>query len=178
MKHFSLRGGLVAAFLGAALVTGSTLGVSTASAMADPTSKINMANQPNVPEGWVTDYEGALELAKKGNRPILLDFTGSDWCGWCKKIDKEIFSTTAFQGYAKDNLVLLYVDFPNGKPQTDALKEQNEQLQNKFGVRGFPTLVLLDSKGKKIWENVGYMKGGPDALISAINKAAGKNSGS
>ncbi|MDP0496872.1 MAG: thioredoxin family protein [Verrucomicrobiota bacterium JB024] len=175
MKHFSLRGGLAAALLGAALVAGSTFGVSTASAMADPTSKINMANQPNVPNGWVTDYQGALELAKKENRPILLDFTGSDWCGWCKKIDKEIFSTSAFQSYAKDNLVLLYVDFPNGKPQADALKAQNEQLQNKFGVRGFPTLVLLDSNGKKIWENVGYMKGGPDALISAINKAAGKS---
>ncbi|MGE9294182.1 MAG: thioredoxin family protein, partial [Puniceicoccales bacterium] len=65
------------------------------------------------------------------------------------------------------------VDFPNSKPQSDELKAQNAQLQKEFGVRGFPTLVLLSPDGKKIWQNVGYLKGGPDAMIAAISQASG-----
>ncbi len=173
MKHFLLRGSLFAGVL-ALLVACSDFGASKADAAIDSTSKIHMGDQPGVPDGWVTDYEGAIELAKKENRPILVDFTGSDWCGWCKKLDRETFDKAAFKDYAKQNLVLLYLDFPSDKPQSDELKEQNNKLKNKFGVRGFPTLVLLDSDGKKIWENVGYLSGGPDAMIAAINKAAGE----
>ncbi|QYY35668.1 thioredoxin family protein [Ruficoccus sp. ZRK36] len=173
MKHSILRYGLAAGLL-SVLVACSDMATSKADAAVDPTSTIFMANQPGVPNGWVTDFKGALELAKKENRPVLIDFTGSDWCGWCKKLDREIFSKDAFKEYAKDNLVLLYLDFPSGKPQSDDLKAQNAQLQKEFGVRGFPTLVLLSPDGKKIWENVGYLKGGPDAMIAAINKATGK----
>lgn len=173
MKNSLLRYGLAAGLL-SALVACSDMGTNKADAAVDPESKILMVSQPGVPEGWVTDFKGAMELAKKENRPILIDFTGSDWCGWCKKLDRETFSKSSFKDYAKDNLVLVYADFPNGKPQSDKLKQQNAQLKNEFGVRGFPTIVLLSPDGKKIWENVGYLSGGPDAMISAINKAAGK----
>jgi protein disulfide-isomerase len=119
---------------------------------------------------WLTSHKEALEMAAEENRPILVDFTGSDWCGWCVKLQKDIFTKSEWQDFAKENLVLLELDFPNAKPQSDELKAQNAGLQKKFGVNGFPTLVLLDSKGKEIARNEGYLQGGPQALISWIQK--------
>jgi len=120
--------------------------------------------------GWLTNHKESLEIAAKENRPILVDFTGSDWCGWCVKLQKDIFSKPEWQSFAKENVVLLELDFPNSKPQSAELKAQNAELQKKFGVNGFPTLVLLDSKGKEIARNEGYLQGGPQALISWIQK--------
>ena len=145
------------------------------SGQAEPVSKtpsdVATTQQPNVPQGWITSYDGALELAKKENRPVLIDFTGSDWCGWCKKMTRDTYSKAAFTDYAKNNLVLLYLDYPSGKPQTKALEEQNEKLKKEYGVRGYPTQVLLSPDGKVLWKNGGYLSGGPDALIAAIKKA-------
>lgn len=123
-------------------------------------------------EGWQTDYKAALEQAAKENKAVLLDFTGSDWCGWCIKLDKETFSQADFKKFAEKKLVLVELDFPNGKPQSAELKKQNQELQAKFKVDGFPTLVLLDSKGKEIARNPGYLAGGPKALIDWVEKAA------
>ena len=111
-------------------------------------------------EGWQTDYKAALEQAAKTDRPVLLDFTGSDWCGWCIKLDKETFSQPEFKTFAEKNLVLV--------------KKQNEELQKKFGVDGFPTLVLLDSKGKEITRNVGYLAGGPKGFINWVETSVKK----
>ena len=125
-------------------------------------------------EGWQTDYKAALEQAAKTDKPVLLDFTGSDWCGWCIKLDKETFSQPEFKTFAEKNLVLVTVDFPNNKPQSADVKKQNEELQKKFGVDGFPTLVLLDSKGKEIARNVGYLAGGPKGFIEWVEKSVKK----
>jgi len=122
-------------------------------------------------DGWLTDYKAALEQAAKENKPVLLDFTGSDWCGWCVKLDKETFSEASFKKFAAGNLILVEIDFPRNKPQSDEVKKQNRELQAQFGVDGFPTLVLLDSKGKEIARNPGYLAGGPDALIAWVKKA-------
>ena len=122
-------------------------------------------------DGWLTDYKAALEQAAKENKPVLLDFTGSDWCGWCVKLDKETFSEASFKKFAAGNLILVEIDFPRNKPQSDEVKKQNRELQAQFGVDGFPTLVLLDSKGKEIAKNPGYLAGGPDALIAWVKKA-------
>lgn len=122
-------------------------------------------------ERWETNYSAALEQAAKQNKMVLLDFTGSDWCGWCIKLHKETFSKPAFQKFAADNLVLVELDFPRGKPQSDELKKQNEALAEKFGVQGFPTLVLLDPQGKEATRNVGYLEGGPDAFIQWVESA-------
>jgi protein disulfide-isomerase len=65
--------------------------------------------------GWLTNLDDALKIAEKDNKVILMDFSGSDWCGWCIKLDKEVFSQAAFKDYAKDNLVLVLVDFPRKK---------------------------------------------------------------
>jgi len=119
-------------------------------------------------DGWLTDYDEALAAAAKDGRPVLVDFTGSDWCGWCVKLDKDTFSKPEWQSFAKDNLVLLKVDFPKRTNLPAAQEKANDALQAKFGVDGFPTLVLLDSKGKEIARHGGYLPGGPGALISWI----------
>ncbi len=101
---------------------------------------------------------------------VLLDFTGSDWCGWCIKFDKDVLSTDKFTGYAKSKLVLVRLDFPRHKEQDSALKQANEQLAKRFGVGGFPTLVLLNSAGKELWRQAGYAEGGPDAFIAELDR--------
>lgn len=110
--------------------------------------------------GWGDDFEAAKTLAAKDKKPILLDFTGSDWCGWCIKLDKEVFSKKEFKDYAKSDLVLVTVDFPHEKYQSKKLKEQNETLGKKYGVDGYPTIVLVDAEGKVLGKT-GYQEGGP-----------------
>jgi len=122
-------------------------------------------------EGWKTDYTAALAEAAKENKMVLLDFTGSDWCGWCIKLQKDTFSKPDFKKFAQESLVLVELDFPRGKTQSDELKKQNEELAEKFGVQGFPTLVLLDPQGKEATRNVGYLQGGPEAFIQWVESA-------
>ena len=123
--------------------------------------------------GWDDDYDKAVAQAKADKKMVLLDFTGSDWCGWCIKLDKEVFSKPEFKSYAKDNLVLVVVDFPQGKQQTKKLKEQNEKLKNEHGIKGYPTIIVLNSEGKKVGQ-LGYMEGGPKAFIAELDKLKGK----
>jgi protein disulfide-isomerase len=122
-------------------------------------------------EGWKTDYTAALAEAAKENKMVLLDFTGSDWCGWCIKLQKDTFSKSEFKKFAQESLVLVELDFPRGKTQSDELKKQNEELAETFGVQGFPTLVLLDPQGKEATRNVGYLQGGPEAFIQWVESA-------
>ena len=117
--------------------------------------------------GWLVNFEKARALAAQENRPLLLDFTGSDWCRWCIKLDKEIFSKPAFKQYARDHLVLVKLDFPKKKTLPAEIERQNKQLAQKFGIRGFPTLIILDASGKQIGK-MGYMKGGPDPFIQKL----------
>ena len=116
---------------------------------------------------WVTDYKKAQEDAKAGKKLMLLDFTGSDWCGWCMKMDKEVFSTPEFQNYASRNLILVKLDFPRRRPQTEALKKQNEELAEKYGIQGFPTIIVLNGQGEKVGE-LGYMEGGPSPFLAKL----------
>ena len=122
-------------------------------------------------EGWETDFEKASAKAKAEGKYMLIDFSGSDWCGWCVKLDKEVFSMNAFKNYAKENLVLVLADFPRDKSkQSAALQKQNKSLAEKFGVRGFPTVYILDPSGKPI-DKTGYQDGGPEAYVEYIKKA-------
>ena len=124
-------------------------------------------------DGWGEDFEAAKAAAAKDKKPILVDFTGSDWCGWCIKLDKEVFSKKEFKDYAKDNLILLSLDFPHEKKQTSKLKKQNEALSKKFGVEGFPTVLLLDADGKKIAET-GYQEGGAAKYVEHLKDLLAK----
>jgi thioredoxin-related protein len=119
---------------------------------------------------WGTDLPKALAQAKTDKKMVLLDFTGSDWCGWCIKFDKEVLSTDKFAGYAKAHLETVVVDFPNKKQQSDALKAANKTLGEKYKVDGYPTFVVLDADGKEIGRQVGYAPGGPEAFIAKLEK--------
>jgi protein disulfide-isomerase len=122
---------------------------------------------------WTEDYSAGLARAKKEHKLLVLDFTGSDWCVWCKRTDKEVFETQRFKDYADQNLVLVKVDFPNSIPQRDEVKAQNARLKEKYDIEGFPTLVVLDPSEKVVVKQVGYLEGGPDAFIAELPKAGG-----
>src|SRR5689334_5019611 len=83
---------------------------------------------------WGTDATAALAQAKKEKKLVMMNFTGSDWCGWCIKLKKEVFDTSEFNTYTKDNLVLVEVDFPSKKQQSAELKKANEALKDKYGA--------------------------------------------
>lgn len=118
---------------------------------------------------WGTNYEKALAQAKAENKAVLLDFTGSDWCGYCIKMVKDTLGKKEFAEYAAKHLVLVEVDFPNGKAQTDEVKKQNAELGKKFGVQGYPTFLLLDKDGKELGRQRGYLEGGPAAFIAKLD---------
>ena len=120
---------------------------------------------------WLTDYAKAMAQAKAQNRPVLVDFTGSDWCGWCMKLDREVFSMADFKNYAAAKLVLLKIDFPRRTPLPAAEQAQNEKLASQFGIQGFPTVIVLRPDGARAAQ-LGYMPGGPKAFISELEKIA------
>jgi thioredoxin-related protein len=120
---------------------------------------------------WLTSVPEAQALAKKENKLVLMDFTGSDWCSWCKKLDAEVFNKTEFAEYARKNLVLVQVDFPNSKPQPPELQKANSALQSKYSVNGYPTLVVIKPDGTVVWRQEGYLEGGPPAVIAQLEKA-------
>lgn len=134
----SLRNLIAAGIVSAAAI------VATAATAAEVTEKGAELGK------WTSDAPAAQELSKKTGKPLFIQFTGSDWCGWCKLMDGKVFSTTEWADYAKDNLVLLYIDFPRGKQQSQELKAQNAKLSEQYGVGGFPTYIILDAQGKQI----------------------------
>jgi protein disulfide-isomerase len=115
---------------------------------------------------WTEDYASAVAQAKKEHKMILLDFTGSDWCVWCKRTDAEVFQKKEFKDFADKNLVLVTVDHPQKRVLPDAVKAQNAKLEDKFGIEGYPTLVVLDSREKIVFTQQGYKEGGPAAFIA------------
>jgi len=117
---------------------------------------------------WLTDLPRAQAQAKSENKIVLMDFTGSDWCPWCIKFDKEVLDTPEFQEYAAKNVVLVKLDFPHKLVQGDDLKKANAALKTQYDVHGFPTLLVLDKDGKEIGRQVGYSKGGPQAFITKL----------
>lgn len=120
---------------------------------------------------WQTDVKKAQAEAKSSNKLVFLDFTGSDWCGYCIRLDKEVFSKPEFKEYAAKNLVLVEVDFPRRKSQSADLQKQNLELAQQFGIEGFPTIVVLNGSGKAVWRFDGYFPGGADAFIAELEKA-------
>ena len=119
---------------------------------------------------WYTDLDEAKAVAAKENKPLLVDFTGSDWCGYCIKLHAEVFDKPEFEAFAK-NYVLVELDFPSKKPQPPEEKAKNKATQAKFGVSGFPTVLLLDAKtGEAYGRQSGYGPGsGPKAYIEKLS---------
>jgi len=134
------------------------------------------ADTAELHSNWVTDFEAAKKEAAERKVPILADFSGSDWCGWCIKLDSEVFSREDFQEYAKDNLVLFLADFPAAKPQPEELKKQNQGLAEKYAVRGFPTVLLLNSDGEVLLRT-GYRRGGAAEYVKHLKEALNARNG-
>jgi thioredoxin-related protein len=118
---------------------------------------------------WETDFKKALATAKASGKYIMLDFSGSDWCGWCIKLEKEVFSQDAFKDFAEKNLVCLLVDFPRKKKQTRELKQQNRDLATKYGIRGYPTIIILNPDGESVGKT-GYLHGGSKNYVQHLNE--------
>lgn len=130
---------------------------------------------------WHTDVSDAAKIALEENKPLLLFFTGSDWCGWCIKLQKEVFKTPEFAKWASENVILLELDFPRRTPQSEELKKQNYSLQQMFGVTGYPTIWFVNpvqKEGKKVnldaLGSMGYERGGPSNWLASANKVIRK----
>jgi len=122
--------------------------------------------------GWTHDVDAALKQAKKEGKDVLIDFTGSDWCGWCIRLNEEVFSQEAFLPAATKNFVLVELDFPRGKQQSAETKKQNAEWQAKFQVRGFPTILLMDADGRP-FAQTGYQAGGTEKYLSHLSELQG-----
>ena len=129
-------------------------------AKPDPEQKVTLT--------WTEDLDAAKALAAETGRSLLLNFSGSDWCGYCWALDEEIFSTPQFKAVADEKLVLVLIDFPKYKPQPDELKYRNEQLEMRYRVEGYPALIFLSSEGGYLGR-LGYMRGGPEPFLKRLN---------
>jgi len=123
--------------------------------------------------GWVQDFEKAQTQATKEKKDLLIDFTGSDWCGWCIKLNEEVFSKNEFKAAAPKSFVLVEIDFPQDKSKLDPeIIAQNSRLQAKYAVRGFPTILLADAQGVP-YAQTGYQEGGPEKYVAHLHDLAG-----
>jgi protein disulfide-isomerase len=95
-------------------------------------------------EGWLVNIEKAYEESQKTGKPVMANFTGSDWCGWCKRLAAAVFVKPEFKKWADENVVLLELDFPRRKQLPENIRQQNYSLQQQFGVRGYPTIWVFD----------------------------------
>jgi thioredoxin-related protein len=119
---------------------------------------------------WQTDFEAAKAKAKAEKKYLLVDFTGSDWCIWCKRLKSEVFDKDEFQNAAPKHFVLVELDFPNDKSkQSDELKDQNDSLRKKYKIQGFPTVLMMDPEGQVI-AHTGYEPGGPEGYIKQLGE--------
>jgi protein disulfide-isomerase len=116
---------------------------------------------------WTTNLEKAIEKAKAENKAVLVNFTGSDWCKWCFKLRDEVFSQDDFKKYANENLILVRLDFPRSIQQSKDTKAYNQSLAQKFGVQGFPTIIIINSQGKPV-AKTGYQRGGAANYVTHI----------
>ncbi len=137
-------------------------------AAAIPALVLSLAPATRAAEGWITSFDDAKATAAKDHKDILMDFTGSDWCGWCIKLQKEVFTLDAFKNESPKHFVMLELDFPQKKELAKDLKAQNEKLQETYAIEGFPTILLTDAKGRP-YAKTGYMPGGPEAYNKHLN---------
>jgi len=129
--------------------------------------------EPEKSKGWTDDFEQAKKEAAAFKQPIFAFFTGSDWCGWCVRLRSEALDTKDFEKFAADNLILFEADFPRSKKISDKVKKQNDELASKYGVRGYPTVFLLDAEGKELGKT-GYQEGGGEAYVKHLKELLDK----
>lgn len=134
-------------------------------------------------KGWLVDIQEAYALSEKTGKPIMANFTGTDWCGWCIKLKSEVFDKPEFKAWAEKNVVLIELDFPRRFQLPENIKQQNYNLAKAFNVTGYPTIWVFnlgkDEKQQFTIEalgKTGYVKGtaaftgGVDAMIAKAKK--------
>jgi thioredoxin-related protein len=131
---------------------------------AQPPAKA--AEAPAVP--WLSDLEEGLKLAREEKKAVLVDFTGSDWCGWCIRLKKEVFDQKEFAAVTKD-FVLVELDYPQKKKQDPAVQAKNKAIAEKFSIEGFPTILLLTAQGEP-FAQTGYEEGGPEKYLAHLSE--------
>lgn len=130
---------------------------------------------------WYTDVNKAIELSQKQKKPIMLFFTGSDWCGWCIKLQNEVFKQEAFVKWANQNVILVELDYPRRKSLDPQMQQQNAQMQQLFQVRGYPTVFFVNPEQKDGKVNLqqlgkaGYVAGGAETWINTVNNFVKKS---
>jgi thioredoxin-related protein len=125
-------------------------------------------------EGWTHDFEAAKKQAAAEKKDLLLDFTGSEWCGICKMLDQEVFQQDAFKNGVKDKFVLVELDYPQepgGKVtgQAEEVRLQNERLAAKYPVPGMPSVILCDASGRP-YAQTGYQEGGAEKYVAHLDE--------
>ncbi len=113
---------------------------------------------------WLTDVNQAIEQSKVSGKPIFAFFTGKEWCSWCKKLERQVLSKDGFINYANENLVLLELDFPRGRRN---LPQKQIELARKFNIKGYPTVILMDSSTNKI-AKTGYEAMSPEQYVDHV----------
>ena len=119
-------------------------------------------------EFWITDIKKAKKIARTEKKYMLLNFTGSDWCGWCVKLEKDVFDKSEFKKYAQNKLVMVKLDYPKKSKQSSKIKRQNKELKEKYKIAGYPNILLITRHGKAIGQIKGYRKGGVKNYIEHI----------
>jgi thioredoxin-related protein len=120
---------------------------------------------------WVDDFDKAVEIAKKEKKDLLVDFTGSDWCGWCIRLHKEVFAHDEFLSAARKQYVLVALDFPQGEDAKAKVPNpaRNQELAKKYGVQGYPTILLVTPEGD-VFGQTGYQPGGPEKYVEHVTR--------
>jgi len=120
-------------------------------------------------EHFVADFDQAVAIARKEGKDLFVDFTGSDWCGWCIKLDQEVFSHDEFLTAAKRSFVLVALDFPRGDEVKAQVPnpERNAELRDKYEVSDFPTCLLMTAEGD-VYGQMGYQAGGPEKFVADL----------
>lgn len=122
---------------------------------------------------WRTDFRKAVALATRLQRPLLLAFTGSDWCDRCRSLKEEVFDTPEFDAWARKTVVLVEADFPKFARQKASLRKRNRELADRFRAfvqDGYPTVLLLDPTGADVLGELGYREGGPRPWVEEANR--------
>tara|TARA_Y100000589_G_scaffold328694_1_gene373396 strand:- start:592 stop:1059 length:468 start_codon:yes stop_codon:yes gene_type:complete len=126
--------------------------------------QINTNSSKELEKIWLTDVSQAIEQSKVSGKPIFAFFTGKEWCSWCKKLEYQVLSKEEFINYAKNNLVLLELDFPRGRRN---LPQKQIELARKFNIKGYPTVILMDSSTNKI-AKTGYESMSPEQYVDHV----------
>ena len=129
---------------------------------------VGVASATSTPAGWTDDFEAAQKQAEREGKLLLVDFSGSDWCGWCKKLDKEVFAKPEFLKGVKKDFVLVMIDSPRDKSLlSEKAATQNPELQRKYRISGYPTVLIMDPAGE-VLDKTGYRDGGAKAYVKYL----------